>query len=218
MSSGFLLALAASLLAAGGSATSFGPRTMMAAGAIGLRPDDAALRHWRRLRDPRRRPAWRRASRAASSTRFRSRSPPQRFHLSAARRLSPSTSQSGALSAVVGPVLGGWLTDLGGWRTVFLAQLPSRSSCCCCDDIGHPAAHSRRADRTFDVRGVASASLFIASVNVRHPPVGCPGRWSSSALRGHRGVGRDRRVHLFREPHRRARCPPVRSSGTADLS
>jgi MFS family permease len=31
---------------------------------------------------------------------------------------------SGALGAVIGPVVGGLLTDVGGWRLVFLAQLP----------------------------------------------------------------------------------------------
>jgi EmrB/QacA subfamily drug resistance transporter len=68
---------------------------------------------------------------------------------------------SGALGAVLGPVIGGVLTDIGGWRTCFLAQLPLPTTVALMAWVLLPAG--RGVQRRFDVPGVAAASLFVVA-------------------------------------------------------
>ncbi len=68
---------------------------------------------------------------------------------------------SGALGAVLGPVVGGLLTDIGGWRLVFFAQLPLPFA------VGIGAVvllpPGRRVGGTLDVAGIAAASVFVVA-------------------------------------------------------
>jgi EmrB/QacA subfamily drug resistance transporter len=68
---------------------------------------------------------------------------------------------SGAFGAVIGPVVGGFLTDLGGWRLVFLAQLPLPAVVVLGTILLLPA--TTRHTGPFDLAGIASASLFIVA-------------------------------------------------------
>lgn len=69
---------------------------------------------------------------------------------------------SGAMGAVIGPVLGGLLTDLGGWRLVFLAQVPlSVLLLAMAWALLEPSVP--RPSR-FDLPGVAAASLFVLAL------------------------------------------------------
>jgi EmrB/QacA subfamily drug resistance transporter len=69
---------------------------------------------------------------------------------------------SGALGALLGPVMGGVLTDLGGWRTVFLAQLPLPTIVAVMAWVLLPAGSG--VQRRFDLPGVALASLFVVAL------------------------------------------------------
>lgn len=160
VSSGFLLALAASLLAAGRLGDLFGPRTMMAAGAIGfglttlacgLAPSFEILVAARVAQGVAGGVLYT-VSLAIAATAF----PPERRATAISIYFT-----SGALSAVVGPVIGGWLTDLGGWRTVFLAQLPIPILVLLLTLAVLPRSAVRMV--SFDLPGVASASVFIAA-------------------------------------------------------
>jgi len=71
---------------------------------------------------------------------------------------------SGALGAVIGPVIGGILTDLGGWRVVFLAQLPLPLVVA----IGALVLLPARAGRggPVDLAGIGLASTFIVAATL----------------------------------------------------
>jgi EmrB/QacA subfamily drug resistance transporter len=69
---------------------------------------------------------------------------------------------AGALGAVIGPVIGGLLTDLGGWRLVFLAQLPISMLVVVLAWLLLKPATPRPSQ--FDLPGVAAASLFVLAL------------------------------------------------------
>ena len=69
---------------------------------------------------------------------------------------------SGALGAVIGPVVGGVLTDIGGWRLVFLAQLPVSMLVVVMAWLLLEPSVSRPSG--FDLPGVAAASLFVVAL------------------------------------------------------
>lgn len=69
---------------------------------------------------------------------------------------------SGALGAVIGPVVGGLLTDLGGWRLVFLAQLPLPLLVAAMAWLLLEPSAPRPS--RFDLPGVATASLFVLAL------------------------------------------------------
>jgi MFS family permease len=160
VSTSYLLTLAATLLAAGRLNDRFGSRLVLAGGALGFLVTTAAAG-------------------AAPS-----------FELLVVARLAQGVSggilytvslaiavtaflperrasaigiyfTSGALGAVIGPVIGGFLTDLAGWRLVFFAQLPLPLLVTLGALALLPAAGGRR--RAFDIGGVASASIFISA-------------------------------------------------------
>lgn len=82
---------------------------------------------------------------------------------------------SGALGAVIGPAVGGVLTDLGGWRLVFLAQLPLPLLV----TIGAFALLPRHARATtrvrIDLAGILAASVFIAAATLALLELALPG-------------------------------------------
>lgn len=160
VSAGFLLALAATLLAAGRLSDRFGARLVLIGGAVafllttaasGLAPSFELLVVARVAQGIAGGVLYT-VSLAIAATAF-----------SHERRASALGFYftSGALGAVIGPVVGGVLTDLGGWRLVFFAQLPLPLAVAVAAYLLLPPSAGRRA--RFDIPGVASASLFVVA-------------------------------------------------------
>jgi MFS transporter, DHA2 family, methylenomycin A resistance protein len=80
---------------------------------------------------------------------------------------------SGALGAVIGPVVGGLLTDLGGWRLVFLAQLPLPALVALGAWLLLPAGAGR--PRPMDLPGLAAASTFMVAATLALLELAVPG-------------------------------------------
>ena len=112
---------------------------------------------------------------------------------------------SGALGAVIGPVIGGLLTDLGGWRLVFLAQLPLPLVVAIGAVAMLPAATRRSGP--FDVAGVASASLFIVATTLAMLQLPAPGGAPVALVSGVVAIGA---LIAFVAAERRAPDPAVR--------
>lgn len=160
ISTGFLLALAASLLAAGRLSDRLGARLVLTGGALaflvttaasGLAPTFELLI------------AARVAQGVAGGVLFTVSLAITTTAFEPDRRATAISIYftSGALGAVIGPVIGGVLTDLGGWRLVFLAQLPLPIIVAVMAWVLLPA--ERGVERRFDVPGVAAASLFVVA-------------------------------------------------------
>jgi predicted MFS family arabinose efflux permease len=82
---------------------------------------------------------------------------------------------SGALGAVIGPVIGGLLTDLGGWRLVFLAQLPLSILVIVMAWLLLKPSMPRASP--FDLPGVAAASVFVVALSFATLELPRPGSW-----------------------------------------
>jgi EmrB/QacA subfamily drug resistance transporter len=162
VATGFLMALAASLIPAGRLVDRFGARRVMLAGAIGfllttaasgLAPTFELLVVARVLQGVAGGVLYT-LSLAIAATAY------------PAERRATSLSilfTAGALGAVIGPVVGGLLTDLGGWRLVFLAQLPlSMLVVVMAWFLLKPT--TPRPSR-FDLPGVLTASLFVLAIS-----------------------------------------------------
>jgi EmrB/QacA subfamily drug resistance transporter len=175
----YLLALAATLLAAGRLSDRYGQRPVLAIGAAvfliatlasGLAPSFELLVAARALQGIAGGILYT-VSLAITVTAF----PPERRASALGIYFT-----SGAFGAVIGPVVGGFLTDLGGWRLVFLAQLPLPAAVV----IGALALLPATARRTgpFDLAGVASASLFIVAATFGMLQLAEPGQAGVAAV------------------------------------
>ena len=89
---------------------------------------------------------------------------------------------SGALGAVIGPVVGGFLTDLGGWRLVFLAQLPLPVLVAVGAWLLLPAGAGR--PRPMDLPGLAAASIFMVAVTLALLELAVPGAGGIALVAG----------------------------------
>jgi MFS transporter, DHA2 family, methylenomycin A resistance protein len=161
VATGFLMALAASLIPAGRLRDWLGDRRVMLGGAIsffvttaasGLAPTFELLVIARILQGVAGGILFTLAL-AIAATAF----PPERRATAISILFT-----SGALSAVIGPVVGGLLTDLGGWRLVFLAQLPVSVLVVVMAWLLLEPTVPRPS--RFDLPGVASASLFVVAL------------------------------------------------------
>ena len=160
VSTAYLLALAASLLAAGRLSDRYGARLVLTLGSIGFLVTTAAsglapsfeLLIAARVAQGVFGGVLYTVSLAITTTVF----PPERRATAISIYFT-----AGALGAVVGPVVGGVLTDLGGWRFVFLAQLPLPILTAIGAWLLLPAG--RGIQQRFDLPGVAAASLFVAA-------------------------------------------------------
>ncbi|MGI8999700.1 MAG: MFS transporter [Candidatus Limnocylindria bacterium] len=163
VSTGFLLALAATLLAAGRLGDRFGFRPVLAIGgagfllatlACGLAPSFELLIAARIAQGIAGGILYT-VSLAITVTAF----PPERRAWAIGIYFT-----SGALGAVIGPVIGGFLTDLGGWRIVFLAQLPLPLLVA----IGALILLPERSGRpgAMDLPGMGLASVFIVAATL----------------------------------------------------
>lgn len=160
VSTGFLLALAATLLAAGRLNDRYGSRRVLAIGAAaffvttlasGLAPTFELLVA-ARIAQGMAGGVLYTVSLAVTVTAY----PPERRASAIGIYFT-----SGAFGAVIGPVLGGWLTDLGGWRLVFFAQLPLPVLIAVGAVVVLPTTVGRR--RSFDLAGIGTASAFIVA-------------------------------------------------------
>jgi EmrB/QacA subfamily drug resistance transporter len=163
VSTGYLLALAATLLAAGRLGDRFGFRPILITGAVGfllltaacgLAPSFEFL-IGARIAQGISGGILYTVSLAITVTAFRPERRPWAIGI---------YFTSGALGAVIGPVIGGLLTDLGGWRFVFLAQLPLPLVVA----IGAVVLLPSRGGRpgSVDLGGIATASLFIVAATL----------------------------------------------------
>jgi EmrB/QacA subfamily drug resistance transporter len=162
VATGFLMALAASLVPAGRLLDRLGARRVMLGGAIGffvttaasgLAPTFELLVAARILQGVAGGILYT-LSLAIAATAY----PPERRATAISILFT-----AGALGAVLGPVIGGLLTDLGGWRLVFLAQLPL-SILVVVMSLVLLERSIPRASR-FDLPGVATASLFVVALS-----------------------------------------------------
>jgi DHA2 family methylenomycin A resistance protein-like MFS transporter len=112
---------------------------------------------------------------------------------------------SGALGAVVGPVVGGVLTDLGGWRLVFLAQLPLPALVALGAWLLLPAGAGVR--RPMDLPGLAAASTFMVAATLALLELAVPGAGGIALVGGLVAVAA---LAVFVAVERRAAEPAVR--------
>ena len=89
---------------------------------------------------------------------------------------------SGAFGAVIGPVVGGLLTDLGGWRLVFLAQLPLPFLVAAGAWLLLPAGAGR--PRPMDLPGLAAASTFMVAATLGLLVLATPGAGGTALAAG----------------------------------
>lgn len=206
VATGFLLALAASLLAAGRLADRFGSRAVMAAGAAafglttlacGLAPTFELL-VLSRVAQGAAGGVLYTVSLAIAATAL----PPERRATAISIYFT-----SGALGAVIGPVVGGWLTDLGGWRLVFLAQLPLPVVVLAMSLALLPRVAGSRAP--LDVPGIVSASVFIAAATFAMLELPAPGGQLAAAVSAGVAVAA---LVVFIVVERRSAAPAVRLS------
>jgi DHA2 family multidrug resistance protein len=161
VATGFLVALAATLIAAGRLRDRLGTRRVMLGGAVGFGLTTAAsglaptfeMLVAARIAQGAAGGVLYTLSLAIATTAF----PPERRATAISIYFT-----SGALGAVIGPVVGGFLTDVGGWRLVFLAQLPLPALVAAMTWVLLPPSVPQRG--SFDLPGVASASVFVLAV------------------------------------------------------
>ncbi len=179
VSTAYLLALAATLLAAGRLSDRYGQRPVLAFGAglflamtavCGMAPSFEILIGARIVQGVAGGILYT-VSLAITVTAF----PPERRATAIGIYFT-----SGALGAVIGPVIGGLLTDLGGWRVVFMAQLPLPLAVLVGALVLLPAIGRR--DGAFDVAGIAAASVFIVAATLGMLQLAEPGGGSLAAV------------------------------------
>ncbi len=70
----------------------------------------------------------------------------------------------GGVASAIGPVLGGWLVQAGGWRWVFLLNLPLAAAVVAVSVRHVPETKDPSARGGFDVAGAALAALALAGI------------------------------------------------------
>jgi EmrB/QacA subfamily drug resistance transporter len=204
VSTGYLLALAATLLAAGRLGDRFGFRPILAIGGVGFLLLTAAcglaptfeLLIGARVAQGVAGGILYTVSLAITVTAY----PPERRAWAIGIYFT-----SGALGAVLGPVLGGVLTDLGGWRLVFLAQLPLPLVVVIGALVLLPARGGRPG--AVDLPGIGLASVFIVSATLALLQLAEPGGVAPSLAAGGVAVAA---LVVFVAVERRVPAPAVR--------
>ena len=82
------------------------------------------------------------------------------FHPDDRSRAIGAWSALGGVAAAVGPVLGGWLVDAAGWRSLFLLVLPLAAAVIVVGITRIPATRTRE-DEPLDVAGATTAFLAL---------------------------------------------------------
>lgn len=73
-------------------------------------------------------------------------------------------SAASALTMAAGPVLGGWLAETQGWRTIFLLNLPLSMAVIAIALLGIPESRGERKPGALDWPGAAFATLALAAL------------------------------------------------------
>jgi EmrB/QacA subfamily drug resistance transporter len=71
---------------------------------------------------------------------------------------------AGAMAAVIGPLVGGWLATVAGWQAIFWTQVPLAALVVVLAAFLLPRPGSWT-DRSFDLPGLALASVFLFAIN-----------------------------------------------------
>ncbi len=204
VSTGYLIALAATLLAAGRLSDRYGQRPVLTLGGIGFFAATAAcgmvptyeLLVASRVIQGIFGGILYTVSLAITVTAF----PPERRSAAIGIYFT-----SGALGAVIGPVVGGFLTDLGGWRLVFFAQLPLPAAVAIGAVVLLP--HVTRRTGSFDVAGIAAASIVIVALTLGMLQLAEPGGAPITLVAGLVAIGG---LIAFVRIERRVADPAVR--------
>ncbi|HKT40693.1 MAG TPA: MDR family MFS transporter [Ktedonobacterales bacterium] len=88
------------------------------------------------------------------------------------------------LASVLGPSLGGWITDNLGWRWVFYVNLPVGAVALITLIIGFPATGNRRGNRRIDWIGVATIVAAVVPLLVALTWAGAAYPWGSPQVIG----------------------------------
>ena len=204
VSTGYLLALAATLLAAGRLSDRFGFRPVLAIGGLGFLLLTAAcglapsfeLLIGARIAQGVAGGILYTVSLAITVTAY----PPERRAWAIGIYFT-----SGALGAVLGPVIGGLLTDFGGWRLVFLAQLPLPLVVAVGALVLLPARGGRAG--SVDLPGIGLASAFIVAATLALLQLAEPGGIVPAVVAGVVAVAA---LVAFVAVERRSQAPAVR--------
>ena len=204
IATGYLLALAATLLAAGRLSDRHGQRPVLALGAIGFLVTTAlcgAAPNFESLVTARIAQGVAggilyTVSLAITVTAF----PPERRAAAIGIYFT-----SGALGAVIGPVIGGLLTDLGGWRLVFFAQLPLPALVTVGALVLLPRGGGRKGP--LDLPGILTASAFIVAATFAMLQLAEP---NGAGLAGIAAVAAVAALTAFVRIERRTEDPAVR--------
>lgn len=71
----------------------------------------------------------------------------------------------GGVAAAIGPLIGGWLVQAGGWRWIFLLNLPLAAAVIAVSLRHVPETRDPGAHGKFDVAGAALAALALAGIS-----------------------------------------------------
>jgi EmrB/QacA subfamily drug resistance transporter len=88
------------------------------------------------------------------------------------------------LASVIGPSLGGWITDNPGWRWVFYVNLPVGAVALATLVIGFPVTGSRSGNRRIDWFGVATIIAAVVPLLVALTWAGSTYSWGSPQVIG----------------------------------
>jgi MFS family permease len=88
---------------------------------------------------------------------------------------------AGAIAGAVGPVLGGWLIDLGSWRAIFLINLPIAATAMLLSWRYIPADAGSRSGR-LDLTGGVLATLGLGGLTIGLTLGSGPSGWTGRAI------------------------------------
>src|SRR5580704_5082790 len=86
------------------------------------------------------------------------------FHPDDRPRAVGAWSGLGGVASAIGPVLGGWLVQVAGWRWVFLLNLPLAAAVVLVSIRHVPETRDSSATGRFDVAGAALAALGLGGI------------------------------------------------------
>jgi MFS family permease len=75
----------------------------------------------------------------------------------------------GAMTAAIGPLLGGWLTQHASWRDVFLINVPLAVFVIVATLLRVPESRTHGSDRTVDIGGALLATGALGASTYGHP-------------------------------------------------
>jgi EmrB/QacA subfamily drug resistance transporter len=91
-------------------------------------------------------------------------------------------SAASAITAAIGPVLGGWLIDTAGWRTIFLVNLPLAAAAVALALAFVREAPTPETNQPLDVPGATVATATLIALTWALTSGGGANGWSATAL------------------------------------